>query len=61
MSFDHPTGVFEDMLSSMIACNRALFPKSNPFVPDDFAPRYGSEQDTPICLQWLFNWVAMYY
>jgi hypothetical protein len=48
MSFDHSTGVFEDMLSSMIACNRALYPKSNPFVPEDFTPRYGRE--TFLCL-----------
>jgi hypothetical protein len=55
MSFDHSTGVFEDMLSSMIACNRALYPKSNPFVPEDFTPRYGSSKSFLCLLGFLFQ------
>jgi hypothetical protein len=45
------------MLSSMIACNRALYPKSNPFVPEDFTPRYG--RGIPVS-SWFFLFQLQY-
>jgi len=38
MSYNMSHNVFEDVLSGMISQNRLLYPKSNPFVHEEFAP-----------------------
>lgn len=42
MSLHHANEVYEVMMASLIDQNRSLFPKSNPFVPENFEPRYNS-------------------